>query len=340
MIKIFDISVSVEELNEKITSIYKIPASIVSYTEESHIVKPLYRLGKLNLLLESSGKRLNLSLLVKECSSVELSLTSLMNIILPYSSPKVVYYQEKLMYHLGCWMFLENISTWVDLDGSNRIYENLLDGIYEIHKQFFDKDKLLIDTFPTLFRSVTWSFMKSIIENALFEISTLSIHPSLVELFPTWEKLQLKLEKRLPEQISFISTLVHNNYYPNSVRGMYDSRQNVRVVAYDWINSIVGWPQLDLVVLLDRIDVLTNAQLIQSPSDLLLERYLRRLRHDAINVSNEEFIKVYNLCYLYKVLPLIVILLKHFLRVENRNLKELKNELEPKISKLALISAG
>jgi len=227
-----------------------------------------------------------------------------MNKLLPYSCPRLIYYTESPS---AMWILMENITTWVNINGEHRVNETLVDGLYTIQAAFLDNTQALLESFKAI-PIVTKDVLLRAGYSSLMQINELSTNELFAETFGSygWNRIKRSIEKVLEEvkDCSFSSTLIHGNYYPNTARAMRDDQGRLHVVAYDWQNAAIGWPQVDLVILLDRLDILAKDQGLPGPSSVLLQGYLSRLI-DEFDIDPEMFYKVYKVCYVCRILPLM-----------------------------------
>lgn len=302
--QVFDFQITDKELGAALGRIYQTELAILKYDFEFHCEEAPRRLALVTLEVQTPGSIKTVDVLVKESSEYELTVLSLMNKLLPYSCPRVIYHMETPS---ALFLLLENIPTWVDIDGRHRVNELLVDGLYVIQATFFDYTQTLLRTFKP-FPVVTKERLLKTGTLALTDIDEMSGDPLFAEVFKeySWDVLKKSINKRLAgiKDYEFPMTLVHGNYYPNTVRAMRDSRGRVHVVVYDWQNAAVGWPQIDLVLLLDRLDILAAYQNLLGPSSALLQRYISTLV-DEFDIDVEMFYRVYRVCYLCRMLPLM-----------------------------------
>jgi len=258
------------------------------------------RLGLLTFRVVTAQGEKALRILVKETNQNELLLTSLANKLFPYNSPRVVYYNTSSE---RTWLFLENLDNWVDVCDRSRVNETLVDGLYDIHQVTFMQTDTLLQHFDlpvlpgaaiyrralTVFEGIkqNWGGFSMLFTPAVCDRLT-RVTESLAEL----------------GSISFPQVLVHGNFVHNSTRGLVDARGNCHVVVYDWVNSVIGWPQADLVSLFDRIHFVAFYQNLPDPSPLLLERYMERLVED-FRVDVNAFTRVFVLCQLCNALAVM-----------------------------------
>lgn len=302
--QIFDFQIPDPELASALTRIYRTELIVLNYDFEFHSEVPGRRLALATIEVRTHEGNKTLGVLIKEGSEKELIVLSLMNKLLPYSSPKVIYHVKSPS---GFWLLLENISTWVNTTGNYRINELMVDGLYNMQAAFFDNTRALLDNIKVFPISTGEILLKTGL-TALAKISELSTHTLFVEVFEeyNWQQMQEDINKQILEikDYKFPLTLVHGNYYPNTVRSIKDPRDNVHVVVYDWQNVSIGWPQIDLVLLLDRIDVFASHQNISKPSPVLLQRYVS-IFVDEFGIDVDSFYKGYNICYICRTLPLM-----------------------------------
>ncbi len=104
---------------------------------------------------------------------------------MPYSSPKILWHTETEGRH---WILLENIANWVNIGTPPRVNENMVEGLYEIHRVFLGQEEMLqhFDTIPMASKDR----MKSFALNALGELDALSRNVVARELFTNWEKIK------------------------------------------------------------------------------------------------------------------------------------------------------
>lgn len=298
---IFDLHISDDEFSTALSAAYKRELMARSYQFEYHSSMPRQRLAKVSVVVQTRSGLKTLEVLVKESTHHELMVLSLANKILPYSSPKVILYR---FLPKSVWLVLENISTWVDVGAVGRVNENMLDGLYAIHKATLGATDAILENFGSL-AVVKKNVIRSSIVRTIEELEGLSKSERVASLFSDWGKIKERAAARLGdiESITFPMALLHGSYYPNTVRGIAVG-ERLHVVAYDWQYSAVGYPQLDLAMLLDRLDVIARQQGLEGPSTTLLDRYWAELHDDFGELVYSSFRQVFELCYLYRVLSL------------------------------------
>lgn len=301
--EVFDLQITDEELGEVLARVYQQAMVVQSYELEVHSELPTRRLAKANIYVQATEGVKNLELLIKESSRHELATLSLANKVLPYSSPRVVLYK---FFSKGAWIFLENISTWIDVQGRDRVNERIVDGLYAIHKVFIGDVGVLSSNF-SMFPVAAEDQLRANISRTLDDIELLRGDRVVAELFENWSAVRECIDERLnsAEPLVFPMTLLHGSYYPNTVRGLIDSRGTVHIVAYDWQYAAVGWPQIDLALLLDRLDLIAAFQGHKWPSPVLRDRYWMQLHEAHPNLNHEQFLSTYDFCYLHRALPLV-----------------------------------
>jgi hypothetical protein len=259
-----------------------------------------------------------------------------MNKLLPYSCPKVIYYVEELP---TMWIFLENISTWVDIGGRHRVYETLIDGLYVVHAAFLDNTQALLDNFP--FPIVTKEVLLRAGRDSLVQVDKLSANTSFVGIFKEcgWDEKAMGTILEKIKTCVFPMTTIHRNYCPNTARAIRDTQGRVHVVVYDWQNAAVGWPQVDLVLLLDRLDILARSQKLPKPSPVLLQRFAARLV-DEFDINPEMFYEVYRVCYLCRMLPLMKWWMSMYLQFPSRDPERVFLEVRSKLEMMSTLKEG
>lgn len=194
---------------------------------------------------------------------------------------------------------------WIDINSPERTSERIVDGLYAIHRVFLGGTDILSRNFKT-FSVVSEEQLRSSISRTVADIEKLKGDRIVAELFESWPSVRECIEGRLVHTpLDFPMTLLHGSYYPNTVRGLLDSNGKVHIVAYDWQYAAIGWPQIDLALLLDRLDVIAIHQGQQGPSSVLYGRYWMQLVEDSPTIDFGRFISVYKFCYIYKALHLI-----------------------------------
>jgi len=300
--EVFDLVVPDDELSRSLMRVYRQNLVIKSCEAELHAIHPPKRLAKLILHVGTDSGIKTVQVLVKESSKYELIILSLLNKLLPYSCPRVILYKPA---PVGMWVILENIATWIDIANTG-MGETLVDGLFAIHAPFFGNTQMLVDNFKMI-PTITERLLRASVSRALREIDDLCKNSVVAEHFTEWEKVRSAVERvlELPVGLDFPTTLVHGSYYPNTVRGLMDSSGNVHVVAYDWQLASIGWLQLDLALLLDRMDIIAKDRGLEEPSPALCRRYWDIISTEFEGVDASVFDKVYSFCYVCRVLPLI-----------------------------------
>lgn len=327
--EVFDCSVSDEELGGALARVYQQELVVRSYELEVHSELPTRRLAKAEVFVQTAEGVRSLELLIKEGSRHELAALSLANKVLPYSSPRVVLYK---FFPSGSWIILENIATWVDVNSPERTNTRLVDGLYAIHKVFLGRVDVLSSNF-SIFPTTSEEQLRASISRTIADIEELRSNEVVVDLFETWPAVRECIDNRLSSfQLDFPMTLLHGSYYPNTVRGLLDPDGSVHVVAYDWQYAAIGWPQIDLALLLDRLDIIARYQDLRGPSPALCGRYWMQLYEEHPELDFEQFISVYRFCYIYRALHLIRWWTKGFIahptREPGRAVLEVKIKLE------------
>jgi hypothetical protein len=309
--EVFGLRITDEELGHALARSYQEELIVRSCNIEIHSDFPPRRLAKVDIHVQTAQGLKQLEILVKEGSRHELVAISLANKVLPYSSPKVILYK---FFPNGAWIFLENFSTWVDVGGKERTYERMLDGLYTIHRVFLDRTDALTSNFNA-FPTVSGEQLRASINRTLNDLDELRGNHIVSGLFVDWRAIREKIDERLSnvKVLSFPMTLLHGSYYPNTVRGLIDSENRFHVVAYDWQYCGIGWPQIDLALLLDRLDVISRSRNQKEPSPVLLGRYWMQLGEDFRDLEYTQFRDVYEFCYLYRALSLVRWWLKGFI---------------------------
>jgi hypothetical protein len=327
--EIFDLEIVNKELEQALTKVWRQELGIRDYEITFHSEIPGKCLAKVTLFLQTVSGVKTMEILVKESSEHELVVLSIANKLIPYSSPKVILYRPAAR---GMWLFLENVSTWIDIGGRERTNERMLDGLYEIHRVFFDDVQALLDNFNA-FSVVTKETLRSGVLRALKSVDEIRFDRVYQRLFEDWGEVQESANSKLDslDKLDFPMTVLHGSYYPNTVRGMRDEEGRIHVVAYDWQYSGIGWPQIDLALLLDRVDLIAASQGLESPSPVLLERYWTRVHEEFQRVDYDQFKCVYEICYLYRALPLIRWWAKNFVARPLHEASRAVNEITMKV---------
>jgi len=330
--EIFGLEIANDELERALARVYRQELGIRDCEIELHSEVPRQRLAKVTFFVQTVSGVKSLEVLVKESSEHELVVLSIANKLLPYSSPKVILYKPAPM---GMWVVLENVSTWVDVGGKERTNESMLDGLYEIHREFFGNTQVLLGSF-NVFTVVDEKTLRSGILRALQDVDELCSDHVVAELFGDWTEVLATVSSKLDAlpDLDFPFTLLHGSYYPNTVRGFRDAEGRFHVVAYDWQYSAIGWPQVDLALLLDRVDLIAESQGQQGPSPVLLERYWERLQEEFEDVDYMRFKNVYEICYLYRAIPLIRYWARKFIAHPSREPGQAVREIEMKLGKI------
>jgi hypothetical protein len=330
--QVFDFQVPDEELEDALERLYQTRLSILKCEFEYHCQEPSRRLALANVFVQTSEGLKTVTILIKESSRRELTILSLMNKLLPYSSPKVIYYLEA---STGMWILLENILTWVDVAGRHRVNETLVDGLYAIQAAFFNKTQSLLESFR-MFSIMTGARLVHSGWQALNDIDTMGTENLFKDIFEeaSWSQIRQRIAAKLElEPPIFPMTVVHNNYYPNTARAMKDADGGVHVIVYDWQNAAVGWPQIDLCLLLDRLDVIAEYQGLPGPSPILLQRYVERLT-DEFDIDVVNFYGVYDICYLCRILPLMRWWMRGYVQSPSRDPERTFLEVRSKLNHL------
>jgi len=327
--EVFGLQISDEELGGALVRVYQQELVVRSYDLEIHSELPTRRLAKVEVYVQTDGGVKNLELLIKEGSRHELASLSLANKVLPFSSPRIILYK---FFSNGVWLVLENIATWVDINSPERTSERMVDGLYAIHRVFFEGVDILSRNF-SIFPATSEEQLRSSISRTIADIEKLHSNTIVADLFETWPAVKACIDNCLATlPLNFPMTLLHGSYYPNTVRGLLDSEGRVHVVAYDWQYAAIGWPQIDLALLLDRLDVIAMYQDQRGPSPVLCERYWIQLSEEHPTLDFEQFISVYKFCYIYRALHLIRWWTKSFIghptREPGRAVLEVKIKLE------------
>lgn len=337
--QIFDFQISDDDLTAALARTYRTEVLLLNYTFEFHSQHPGQRLALVNILVKTQEGERPLSMLVKEGSEKELIILSLMNKLLPYSSPRVIYYVKT---PTTLWLLLENITTWVDISGRHKVNDLLVDGLYAMQQPFFDNTQLLLDNFKTFPISTGKRLLKTGL-TALADVNVMCSDVLFVETFKAypWVTVQGGIQEiaSVAADVDFPTTIVHGNYYPNTARAIRDSQGDVHVVVYDWQNAAIGWPQIDLVLLLDRLDVLTSFQGLSNYSPVLLQRYLSALVDD-FGIDTDAFYEVYNACYLCRILPLLRYWMRGYMKHPTYNPDRVLLELQVKLKAITGICEG
>ena len=304
--KVFDFEIPDSELSESISDIYKMPAVVMASTFEIAATEAPARLAKAVLTVQLGGSIKTLEVLVQECSPHTLAVVSVIEKLLPNSCPKIFGYRS-LSDH--AWLILENISTWLDTAGISRMNESALDGLFAIHSPFFGEQQLLLDSFK-IFSVITKGQLSKHISFMMSEIDRLVTenHSAVINALADWSDVKTHISEVIIKSLDFPTTLLHGSYTPNNIRSISYPNEVSLIIAYDWRYARIGWPQLDLAILLDRLDMLAESKRTKGPSEALLERYwlcLRTSFDDNISVDFNQFLDVYKFSYICQALPLI-----------------------------------
>ena len=327
---VFDLEIPEKELESSLSRIYRQSVTIHRYEVEYKTKTPFKRVAAISLILSTVSGLKELQCIIKEVATHELIATSLANILMKYSSPVVFWYKEA---SIGYWMLTENINKWIDIVHPSRINETLVDGLYEIHSTMLGSTDALAANFNS-FPISDSSFLSSRARRSLTDLHKLSRDRVVIELFDDWSTTVDHIEKNLSLDIDFPMTWVHGNYHPSSVRGIVDSSSNVRVAVYDWMYSCISYPQMDLASLLDRIDIMSNGQGLQSPTPILLDRYESMLIDEFENIDLEAFRDTYKFCYTCKMLPLLRWWTKCFIEHPTKEPERCILEMDTKLKRL------
>ncbi len=300
--EVFGLQISDEELGGALSRVYQQELAIRSYELEVHSELPTRRLAKVEVHVQTAGGIKRLELLIKEGSRHELAVLSLANKILPFSSPRMILHK---FFPDGVWLVLENIATWIDVNSPERTSQRMVDGLYAIHRVFLGSVDVLSSNF-SIFSVASEEQLRASISRTITDIEELRSNKIVSDLFETWPAVRECIDNRLAVPLlDFPMTLLHGSYYPNTVRGFLDSEGTVHVVAYDWQYAAIGWPQIDLAILLDRLDMVAKYQDLQAPSPALCGRYWTQLFDEYPELDFDRFISVYKFCYIYRALHLI-----------------------------------
>jgi len=327
--EVFDLQISDEELGGALARVYQQELIVRSSELEVHSELPTRRLAKIEVHVQTAEGIKSLELLIKEGSLHELAALSLANKVLPFSSPRIILYK---LFPNGAWLVLENIPTWVDVNSPERASARMVDGLYAIHRAFLGQVDVLSSNF-SIFPATSETQLRSSISRTIADIEGLRSNEIVSDLFETWPDVRECIDKRLASPLlDFPMTLLHGSYYPNTVRGLLGSEGRVHVIAYDWQYAAIGWPQIDLAILLDRLDIMARYQELQGPSPVLCGRYWSQLCDGYPELDFERFISVYKFCYIYRALHLIRWWTKGFIahptREPGRAVLEVKVKLE------------
>lgn len=329
--EVFDLRISDEELGGALARVYQQELVVRSYELEVHSELPTRRLAKIEVYVQTAEGIKELELLIKEGSLHELAALSLANKALPYSSPRVILHK---LFPNGAWIVLENISTWVDVNSPERTSERIVDGLYAIHRAFLGSVDVLSSNF-SIFPTTSEAQLRASISRTLTDIEELRDNKIVADLFETWPAVRECIDDRLSSsELDFPMTLLHGSYYPNTVRGLLDSEGNVHTVAYDWQYAAIGWPQIDLALLLDRLDIIARYQDQRGPSPVLCGRYWMQLYEEYPELDFERFISVYKFCYIYRALHLIRWWTKGFIAHPSREPGRAVLEVQIKLEKM------
>lgn len=330
--EVFGLRIADEELGYALARSYQEELIVRSFEIEIHSELPTRRLAKVDIHVQTAQGLKHLEILVKEGSRHELVALSLANKVLPYSSPKIILYK---FFSNGAWILLENFSTWVDVGGQGRTYERMLDGLYAIHRVFLGHADTLTSNFNA-FSIASGERLRASARRTLDDLDSLRENHIVSGLFERWGDIREKIVERLSaaKALSFPMTLLHGSYYPNTVRGLTDSEGRFHVVAYDWQYSAIGWPQIDLALLLDRLDVIFGFRGEKGPSPVLLGRYWMQLGEEFRDLEYEQFRDVYEFCYICRALPLVRWWLKSFIANPTKEPGRAVLEVEVKFNRI------
>jgi len=179
--EIFGLEIADNVLERALAKAWRQDLGIRDYEIVFHSELPGRRLAKVTLFLQTVAGVKTMEILVKESSEHELVVLSIANKLIPYSSPKVILYRPAVR---GMWLFLENVSTWVDIGSRERTNERMLDGLYAIHRAFFDNVQALLDNFNA-FSVVTKETLRSGILRALKDVDEICVYTGRI-----WDALQ------------------------------------------------------------------------------------------------------------------------------------------------------
>ena len=299
-ISVFGTIYSAKTLHSSLEKAFRTNMELLSSRVEIHRTDIKSRLATLTLVVRMESDVKTVSLLVKETTETELIVLSLLNKLLPFSVPKIIMYQQA---GRGFWVVLENVTSWVDIGGRHRVNESLLDGLYTIHRAFYGREAILREHFDL--SDVSMEDLVRVTITALQGIEELSkVISTFTEL--KWEEVAESIRAYLStvKDLSFPKVLLHGSYCPSSCRAFIDSSGETHVIAYDWQFAALGWPQIDLVVLLDRLTIIAEAQGLLDPSPSVLQRYVLRLVEE-FGTEPKEFYEVFRLCYLCRATSLV-----------------------------------
>ena len=329
--KVFNLFVEDSDLIKVLRDYYHIPIKLqgeIQIQIVRDILGSRLALIKIPILFGEDESFRNIGILIKESTLYELDMTSIVNKLLPYNSPHLFRYD---VIENSAWLWLENITTWLDDNGNPRyrVYETLIDGLFEIHNQTFDSIDIIEKTFPNI-RKIEKQY---IIDNCKqgFEYLCKTVKDKGPFLEVSQEDLDIigkDLEANIyvVERNENLNTLIHGNYTPTTVRTNIIDKY-LYVVAYDWNLSAIGWPQLDLSLLIDRISVILRYQDLPSPEAQLVNRYMWKL----IDYGNDcdKFHSFYKISYFFRMFPLLIKWLNNYKGYEDR--KRLQVEITCKI---------
>ena len=303
--KVFDFEIPDSELSENISAVYKCSAIVQACSFEVANNTAPGRLAKVTITVQLNDSIKSLEVLVQECSPHTLAVVSVIEKILPNSCPKIFGYR---LFSDHAWLILENVATWLDASGVSRMNETALDGLYEVHAPFLGNVQPLFDHF-SIFSEITKSQLNKLIPLMIAKIDKLAVDApqQVVTALEDWADVKECVMEAVQTPLDFPTTLLHGSFTPNNIRSIQYPNNLSFVIAYDWRYSRIGWPQLDLAVLLDRLDLLAESRQYKGPSAPLLERYWLRLRIDleSTPVSFEQFVATYKFSYMCQALPLI-----------------------------------
>jgi hypothetical protein len=251
---------------------------------------------QVDIARETSGSRLAIAtistpkkyvFLVKESTEHELNVLHIVNKVVGKFVPRVLRWDKGE----SVFIWLENVPGWLN-PFLFKVAETLIDIIFEYHSYTIFNYKEVGETF--LLQLPDKGYITSVCDKALEALYRDQII----------EKSDLDcIKKRLGDtlnafkQATFPLVLAHGYFVPSVIRAEGD-----RVVFYDWNCSSLTYPQIDLVLLMDRLITISNYQRYPCDIDFLLHRYLRELNDLGVK---GDFYPIYNTCYFFKILPLL-----------------------------------
>ena len=320
--KIFDLNISNEQLELDLQSYYtsnvKLNTDIaISIQVGSDVLGR--RLALVTIPINYEDKIQKPSFIIKETTKHELKMLSIANKIAYKFCPSILRYDIDNSVYI--WM--ENLTTWLD-PFLFRVMETLVDNLFDLHNSTFTRVQEISETFD-----LSCITKESIISNSLKEFDRLSklvinnqyTYINTIDLDVIKSKLDNTIDQF--QKAEFPITLIHGYYVPSSIR-----TKGEILKVYDWNFSILGYPQLDLVLLIDRIVTLVYYQQLPCYIELLIGRYINQLTDAGINCKH--FHTVYTMCYFFRILPLLCSWLS--ICSNYKDLKRLDSEIVSKVN--------